>query len=65
MLFNISKELAKEILECQDDCYSEGQGGDIKSLIIAIGKEWPGLKQEYDYLPMFDENYKRRLNYEI
>lgn len=45
----ISLELAKEILECEEACMSESLGGNIYPLLDQIFLAYPELKNSYAY----------------
>jgi len=49
--FQIPKRLAREILECDSVCYSEGIGGNIDVIVAAIFKAWPEFLDEFGHLP--------------
>ncbi|MHC4371752.1 MAG: hypothetical protein ACYSW8_29405 [Planctomycetota bacterium] len=51
----ITEERAREILEAEASCYSEGMPGDLSFFYPQILATFPHLKDEYRHLPAWDE----------
>jgi len=60
MKYKITKAIAIGMVEMEAGCYNEGIGGfygtELIGFLLAIGREYPELKEEYSYLPVFTEN---------
>lgn len=48
--FEITEEIAKQILEAEDCCYGEGFTKIPNSLMCAIKEHFPDLAKKYDFL---------------
>lgn len=47
---NLTYDAARVIVEMEVVCHSEGIGPDSSELMNWIGKEYPELKEEFNYL---------------